>query len=173
MSTSMARHYCACSHRRCSSTGTCGHRPDRRTRSPSTSSDSAPSQRDELPVLRERCAARRRLRTLKPAWPPDPLVIRLPAFTAKQNMDAPIAVASLERCHLLHALGQCHVARTLTFYSEQRPGNAYQPAGPVIPMPRSVINVLTASRLACGLATFGSKGPEAQPCPASIQPTAS
>src|SRR5690606_30066659 len=42
------------------------------------------------------------------------------------------------------------------------------PQARVIPMPRSVINVLTASRLACGLATFGSKGPEAQPCPASI-----
>src|SRR5690606_35911312 len=50
--------------------------------------------------------------------PPDPLVIHLPAFTAQQNMDAPITVASLERCHLLHALDQCHIARTLTFISE-------------------------------------------------------
>ncbi|KAK95858.1 hypothetical protein L497_1053 [Bordetella holmesii CDC-H585-BH] len=31
-------------------------------------------------------------------------------------------------------------------------------------MLRSVINVLTASRLACGLTTFGLADPEAPPC---------
>ena len=62
--------------------------------------------------------------------PPDPLVIRLPTFTAQQNMDAPIAVAPFERCYFLHALGQRYIARTLTFISEQRSRDAYQPAGP-------------------------------------------
>lgn len=45
------------------------------------------------------------------------------------------------------------------------------PQAPMIPISRSVINVLTVSRLACGLATFGVGGPEVQPWPASIQPT--